>query len=52
MALLCAAVQRDSVSLSLSLVRFPFFNHVQVFSCEISIIIIIIIIFKKCKVMQ
>ena len=34
MALFCAAVRRDSVSP----LRFPFFIHVQVFSCEISLI--------------
>ena len=46
MALFCAAIGRDSVSL----LRFPFLRQGQVFSCEMSIIIIIItqlIIFHK-----
>ena len=34
MALFCAAIRRDSVSL----LRFPFLSHVQVFLCEISLI--------------
>ena len=38
MALFCAAIRRDSVSLK----RFPFISHVQVFSCEISIVHIIV----------
>ena len=32
MALFCATIRRDSVSLF----RFPFLKHVQVFSCEVS----------------
>ena len=39
MALFCVVFRRDSVSL----LKFPFLGHVQVFSCEIIIIIIIII---------
>ena len=31
MALLCAAIRRDSVSL----LKFPFLSHIQVFSCEV-----------------
>ena len=34
MALSCAAIRRDSVSL----LRFPFLNHIQVFSCEVSLV--------------
>ena len=34
MALFCAAINRYSVSL----LRFPFISHVQVFSCEISLV--------------
>ncbi len=34
MAVFCAAIRRDSVSLF----RFPFLNHVQVFSCEMSLV--------------
>ena len=34
MALLCAAIRRDSVSF----LKFPFLSHVQVFSCEMSFI--------------
>ena len=34
MALFCAAIRRDSVSL----LRFPFLSHVQVFSCEMLLI--------------
>ena len=34
MALFCAAIRRDSVFL----LRFPFLNHIQVFSCEILLI--------------
>ena len=34
MALFCAAIRRDSVSL----LRFPFLRHVHVLSCEISLI--------------
>ena len=33
-ALFCAAFRSDSVSLK----RFPFFSHVQVFSCEMSLV--------------
>ena len=33
MALFCAAIRRDSVSL----LRFPFLSHVHVFSCEMSL---------------
>ena len=46
MALFCAAIRKDSISL----LRFPFLSHVQVFSCTIllisrfNIILIIIII--------
>ena len=32
MALFCAGIRRDSVSF----LKFPFFSHVQVFSCQIS----------------
>ena len=34
MAFFCATIRRDSVSL----LRFPFFRNVQVFSCEISLV--------------
>ena len=34
MALFCVAIRKDSISL----LRFPFLSHVQVFSCEISLI--------------
>ena len=34
MALFCATIKRDLVSL----VRFPFLSHVQIFSCEISLV--------------
>ena len=34
MALFCAAIRRDSISL----LRFPFLSHVQVFSCEMLLI--------------
>ena len=34
LGLFCAVIRRDSVSL----LRFPFFNHVQAFSCEISLV--------------
>ena len=34
MALFCAAIRRDSVSL----IRCPFLSHVQVFSCEMLLI--------------
>ena len=40
MALSCAAIRRDSVSL----LKFPFLSHVHVLSCEIIIIIIIILL--------
>ena len=35
MVLFCAAIRRDSVSL----LRFPFLSHVQVFSCEIRLFV-------------
>ena len=34
MALFCTAIRRDSVSL----LRFPFFSHVHIFSCEMSLV--------------
>ena len=34
MVLFCAATRRDS----LSLLRYPFLSHVQVFSCEVSLV--------------
>ena len=40
MALFCAAIKRDSVSL----LGFPFTTHDQVFSCEMSLVIIILLI--------
>ena len=47
MALSCAAIRRDSVSL----LRFPFLSQVQVFWCEmLSFIIIIIIVVDIIKI--
>ena len=34
MALICAAIRRDSVSF----LKFSFLNHIQLFSCEISLV--------------
>ena len=50
MALFCAAIRRDSVSL----LRFPFLSHVQIFPCEMPLVsrstyIIITIIIIKYK---
>ena len=40
MALFCAAIRRDSVSL----LKFPFLNHIHIFLCKMSLIIVAIII--------
>ena len=46
MALLCAAIRRDSVSL----LKFPFLSHVQVLSCEMLFISRFIIIIHSLEI--